>query len=112
MKLTLPWPPSSNRYWRMGQGRIFVSPEARRYKLDIATLARVAGLRPTDKPVKLSFDLYRPRKSGDLSNRIKVLEDALQGTAYISDSQVVEILARRFDDAVNPRVELTISVIN
>jgi Holliday junction resolvase RusA-like endonuclease len=52
--------------------------------------------------------VYRPRKAGDLSNRIKVLEDALNGIAWIDDKQIVEIHARREDDASNPRVEVRI----
>jgi crossover junction endodeoxyribonuclease RusA len=107
--IELPWPPSANRYWRMWQGRMVVSSEARQYKLDVAARARLAGLRPTDNPVCISLDLYRPAKRGDLSNRIKIVEDALQGVAYHDDSQVIELHARRFDDKKNPRVEITIS---
>lgn len=110
-KLTLPYPPSANKYWRMWKGRILVSAEARQYKLDIATLARIAGLRPLDVPVILSLDIYRPAKRGDLSNRIKILEDALQGVAYDDDSQIVEITARRFEDKKEPRVEVTITYL-
>lgn len=109
MKLTLPFPPSANRYWRVWRGRPVVSSEARQYKLDVATLARVAGLRPVEGSVSLTLNIYRPRKAGDLSNRIKVVEDALQGIAYENDSQVVEIIARRHDDAKNPRIEVEIA---
>jgi Holliday junction resolvase RusA-like endonuclease len=108
-KLELPWPPSANRYWRMWNGRMLVSAQARQYKLDVALLARVAGIRtPIEGAVKLMLDVYRPTRIGDLSNRIKVVEDALQGTAYHDDKQIVEIIARRFEDKHRPRVEITI----
>lgn len=85
-----------------------VSGEARQYKLDVAALARVAGLRPVEGEVVITLDVYRPIRRGDLSNRIKIVEDALQGVAYKDDSQIVELTARRFDDKKHPRVEVTI----
>lgn len=109
MRLTLPYPPSSNRYWRTVNGRPIVSAEARLYKQGVRLRALSEGHRkPLACPVVLSLVVYRPRKAGDLSNRIKVLEDALAGIAYENDSQVVEIHARREDDKTNPRVEVRI----
>lgn len=107
--LSLPYPPSANRYWRSFRGTTVVSSEAKQYKRDVALLA--GGTEPFEGDVILCLDVYRARKAGDLSNRIKVLEDALQGIAYIDDKQVVEIHARRFDDARNPRVEVTIKAV-
>jgi crossover junction endodeoxyribonuclease RusA len=106
MKLELPVPPSANVYWRIARGHLIVSEEARQYRRDVALLARKQGLRgpPLAGPVVLSIRWHRARKAGDLSNRIKVLEDALQGLAYRSDDQVVEIHALRLDDASSPRV--------
>lgn len=110
--LTLPYPPSANRYWRQGKnGRVYVSPEAESYKNEVFWLCVKQSLHPFDGDVKLTLDFYRPRKSGDLSNRIKVLEDALQNNAYHDDKQVVEIHARRFDDKRRPRVEVEITEI-
>ena len=108
VKLTLPFPPSSNRYWRKTRdGRVYVSDEAKAYKEEV-------GLK-TNRYAKLNGDLaftatfYRPRKSGDLDNRIKILLDSLQGTIFADDKQIVEIHAYRFDDKENPRVELEIT---
>jgi crossover junction endodeoxyribonuclease RusA len=95
---TLPYPPSANRYWRSFGGHVVVSTEAKQYKASAALMARSSGVIPVDGDVVLHLDVYRPRKAGDLSNRIKVLEDALIGVAYIDDAQVVEIHARRFDE--------------
>ena len=106
--ITLPYPPSANRYWRVFRGRPVTSAEARDYKLEAALRARVAGVKLIEGEVSLSLRVYRPRKAGDLSNRIKVIEDALQGIAYTDDKQVVEIHALRFDDAQNPRIEVEI----
>lgn len=104
MKATLPLPPSSNRYWRVWRGRAVVSTEARAYKLNARLRALSQGMRPVSGPVVLNLVVYRARKAGDLSNRIKVAEDALQGVAYTNDSQVVELHARLEDDPGNPRL--------
>jgi Holliday junction resolvase RusA-like endonuclease len=62
--------------------------------------------------LRLFVDLYRPRKSGDLSNRVKILEDSLQGFCFKNDSQIVELYCRRFDDKANPRVEVRIERVD
>lgn len=113
--LTLPYPPSSNRYWRSvankktGHVMVFVSEEAKSFKRDVAK--RTAGMQPLKCEVVATFRFYRPRRSGDLSNRIKVLEDAMQGTVFYDDKQIVEIHAFRHEDAKNPRVEVEITAL-
>lgn len=114
--LSVGFPPSANRYWRHKvirtakgpQVQTYVSKEAKDYKRDVEEKARAAGIEMVEGDVILRLDVYRPRKAGDLSNRIKVLEDSLQGIAYHDDNQVVQIIARRFDSKENPRVELWI----
>ena len=109
MRLILPYPPSANLYWRTTRrGHTYVSPEAKAYKARVRWLALGARVKPLAGPVSLSLAVYRPRRAGDLSNRIKVLEDALQGVAYADDSQVVELHALRLEDAADPRVEVTV----
>ena len=80
------------------------SGEARAYCKVVAILAR--GIRPTAKPVALTLRWYRGRRSGDLSNRIKICEDSLQGIVYVNDNQIVELHAYRHDDKANPRLEV------
>ena len=108
MTITLPYPPSANRYWRTFNGRIVMSAEARAYKEGVALIARAKGLRPSDGDVTLKLDVFRPQRRGDLDNRIKIVLDALQGVAYYDDKQVIEIHARRFDAGKDARVEVTI----
>lgn len=109
MILSLPYPPSANRYWRIVNGRAVLSAEARQYKRTVALLAKTQKCgKPYDGPVSLTVSIYRPQKRGDLSNRLKVLEDALQGVAIEDDDQVVEIHMRRLDDESNPRAVVTI----
>lgn len=109
--ITLPLGPSSNRYWRHSDGRTYVSEEASAYRTEAGWLAKAAGVECTDQAVAVRLDIYRARKSGDLDNFLKVVLDALRGVAYTDDRQVVKIEARRFDDALNPRVEVWIEAV-
>ena len=115
LRLTLPEPPSANRWWRKWQGRMVLSGEARKYKLLVwgyAMEGRVKGRQLVwDCPLHVSLDWYRGRKSGDLDKRIGVVLDALQGIAYENDSQIVELTARRFDDKDNPRLEVVVTPV-
>lgn len=106
--LTLPVPPSVNRYWRNYNGRTVLSDEALVYKQETALIARTAGVEPLSGDVALTVRFYRARKSGDLDNRLKAIGDALNGIAYLDDKQIVEIHAYRHDDPENPRVEIEV----
>lgn len=112
----LPTPPSANDYWRSvampGAGkksprnpagwgvRVLLSSEAREYKKTVyACFRRQHGLRPMlNGPIELSIVWRRARRAGDVTNRIKVVEDCLQNLAYKNDSQVVRVIAERFDN--------------
>lgn len=115
MKLTLPYPPSTNRYWRFNPkfGSMYVTHEARKYKADLEAIAR-RQLGPRARfpvyrgPVAVSVIVYRPAKRGDLDNTLKVMLDALRGVAFVDDDQVVRITADRADDKANPRAEVLI----
>ena len=108
--LTLPVPPSVNRYWRHiainGQPRTLISEEGREYKRTVAILG--CALSPMRGLVSLAYFVYRPRRSGDLDNYLKGLLDALKGVAFIDDAQVVEIHGYLRDDKANPRVNVII----
>lgn len=108
MKLTLPYPPSVNAYWRQWQGRTLLSSEGRAYKTRAALAAKSQGARPLSGPVAVSLEVYRPRRIGDLDNVLKAVLDALRGVAYHDDRQVVAISAVRADDKANPRVEVEV----
>lgn len=117
MKLTLPLPPLGNRYWRIEVRRagarhyphVYRTDDATNYIRRTAQYAIASGIFPTLKPVSVSIDVYRARRSGDIDGFTKVLLDALQGCAYENDKQVVELHARRFDDKHNPRVEVEVT---
>lgn len=101
--LTLPVPPSANKYWVYTGRRVVTSPEARAYKDEVALLARGDIIRGH---VALNVSVFRPAQRGDLDNYLKIMLDALQGILYENDDQITEIHAFRYDDKDNPRVEL------
>lgn len=113
MTVTLPYPPSTNNLYANVRGRRVLSREGRAYKHAAATLALAAGLRPVDCLVSVTIDLYRPAKRGDIDNSLKSVFDSLTGVAWIDDSQVCEVHARRHDtDKANPRAVVTIVPVN
>lgn len=106
---TLPTPPSANRYWRTFRGRTVVSTEARNYKREVGELASRLGMELIESgDVKFTIHFYRNQASGDLSNRLKVIEDALNGIAYADDKQIAEEHAFRHDDKGNGRIVISV----
>lgn len=56
--------------------------------------------------------VYYPTMRSDLDNALKVLEDCLQHTRTLkNDNKCVKIVAEKFIDKLNPRVEFRIVTI-
>lgn len=111
MKLTLPYPPTANKYWRVFRGRAVKSAEAREYQRQARLLFMVEHCARSvclSGPVAVYVKAYRPRKLGDLDNTLKVALDALKGLAFEDDSQIVAINAERHEDKENPRLEIEV----
>ena len=110
--MTLPLPPSANRYWRHVGSRVLLSKEAREYRQAVSMLAM--GVMGRRKPVtgryRLEIDVYRDLR-GDLANHEKQLHDALEGTVMVNDRDCWELVMRRHLDRKNPRVEVMIEPI-
>jgi len=111
--LVLPYPPTLNNLYatviRKGKPIRIQTSAAKNYKATVALIARAAGYKkPEAGNLMLLLDIYRPRRSGDLSNTIKVIEDGLKGVAFFDDSQILYIIARRFEDKTRPRAEVQI----
>lgn len=106
--MVIPYPPSANRYWRRSGQRIHRSELAVAYCEVVQQLARMRIRGPVSTLVRITADVYRPRAAGDLTNTIKVLEDALKGIVYDDDEQTAEVLFRRWEDPDAPRVQLEV----
>ncbi len=117
--IVLPVPPTSNMYWRARAiwrkgkwvGTIYKTTEAKEYCETVQLLGRRARLVPFPKKVQVVFHMvwYRENMRGDLSNREKCVEDALQGILYMNDRQVTAKHTRWILDKENPRVEVSVT---
>jgi len=102
MRLSLAYPPSTNRLWRHQRGRMVVSAEAQAWKQAAVWQARAVGCPLLAGPVTVDMILHpRLTKAGkasqirlDVDGPIKIALDALQGVAYANDKQVTCLTAR------------------
>lgn len=111
INLTLPYPPSVNSLYATVYGRRVLSANGKGYKAQVLNLCFAFKVKPLKGDLSLKFTAYRPRKSGDLDNLLKIVQDSLKGSGFEDDRQIVEIHAFRFDDKNNPRVEIEIREI-
>ncbi len=111
LKLILPYPPSVNNLYATFRGRRIVSAKGRKFKADIAVLARRQGAKLLDGELSVTFRVFRPKRIGDLDNRLKISQDALKGICFADDKQIIEIHAFRFDDKASPRIEIDLKQI-
>ena len=104
----------------IGNGRMIhnKAAELATWRAMVALAAKQAGCQPIDSPIIISmrFRIKRPKTvkrdlptvPPDLDKQIRSILDALTGTAYIDDSQVVDISATKvYSD--NPGVDIEIS---
>lgn len=119
LELVLDFPPSTNRMWRTTfrgrKPRTYKNPTAVSYSELVATKAQLQclnqGWRPTDQATAVTMRFFFPTRAGDLSNRIKVVEDALNGIAWRDDKQTKEMHLFRELDRTRPRVEILVEVV-
>ncbi|WP_244580745.1 RusA family crossover junction endodeoxyribonuclease, partial [Escherichia coli] len=81
--ITLPWPPSNNRYYRHNRGRTHVSAEGQAYRDNVARIIKNAMLDiGLAMPVKIRIECHMPdRRRRDLDN--------LQKAAFGNDSNLL-----------------------
>ena len=91
---------------RRGKGGQWYTPQSTRaYEEAVGWAARDAGIRnPYQGAVRLEIVLWLPdRRRRDVDNCAKSICDALNGIAYLDDSQIIELTVRRGVDRVRPR---------
>ena len=97
MKITLPWPPSTNTYWRHPTkgplaGRHLVSDAGRKYRAMAQWTAKEQGAKRMDGRLKVEIAASPPdMRRRDLDNTLKALLDALTGVAWSDDSQIDDL---------------------
>jgi len=135
--LILPYPVSSNRYWRTFMPKGFKAPvttlsdEAKAYKRLVSRAAKLAGItKPITGRVEISYVLYPSRPLDyrkrmakdpagwddtvqciDLDNAQKVLLDSLKGVVMEDDKWVRRIVAERAEPDGEARLIVTVTPI-
>jgi Holliday junction resolvase RusA-like endonuclease len=113
IELTLPVPPSVNRIWRRGKGKgMYKTPKAKEYGEAVYAAALTQGVKRVafgeGVPVRYTLTWYRATATGDLSNRLKLLEDSLNGIVWADDKQIVEFHCYRKEAPRKGRIEIII----
>lgn len=71
---------------------IYLSNEAKAYRTKVGRICADAGIKPATQPVAVTLKFYpKDKRVLDADNCAKVAIDAMQGYAYINDSQVDEL---------------------
>jgi Holliday junction resolvase RusA-like endonuclease len=118
--LTLPFPPYTNNLYatitikggpKKGTQVRIPSKESKVFKEQVARICKQQGIRPLAGEVAVNLRIYRPRRVGDIDGSFKATLDSLKTFAYADDAQVAELHAWRFNDKLNPRVEIEIREI-
>lgn len=119
MKIELPYPVSTNIYYRNYRGFMTISKIGRAYKE--AVRKKYSHITPTDDDYMLYIKLHpRMKKDGtafakmiDIDNSLKCMLDSLQGIIYNDDKQIKSILILKHDEPrENGIVELRFKVFN
>jgi crossover junction endodeoxyribonuclease RusA len=114
VKLTIPYPPSTNRYYRNVAGRTLISREGRAYRKRVGAILKAAGVTPQSGPLAIHVELYPPdRRKRDVDNALKSLNDSLQhGGAFHDDSQIVWLLVEKAEVVPGGKVVVRIAERN
>lgn len=110
--ITLPWPPSNNRYYRHNRGRTHISSEGDAYRQAVAQIIKADLLDiQTAVPLKIRIECHMPdRRRRDLDNLQKAAFDALTKAGFwLDDAQVVDYRVVKMPVTKGGKLELTIT---
>ena len=99
-RMTLPWPPSVNHYYRHVGPRTLISRAGREYRTAVCGLLAGGGPRkpPAGGRIALAMDAFPPdRRRRDLDNTLKAVGDSLEHAGVYEDDSQIDLLvvARR-----------------
>ena len=110
--LTLPYPPSNNRYYRHGNGRTYIGEAGEIYRMEVLACRPRTGW-PILGRLAVVIDVY-PKKGPtiDLDNVPKAVLDALQHAhIFANDNDIDDLAIHRHPKDQNPRIQVTIAQI-
>ena len=113
--ISVPWPVSLNRMYRVGKGRVMIHPQAKEYKRRMLRKAMVerwpSKYGVQNVPFASLMVCYMPdQRARDLDNLPKLILDTLQSAGIIDDDKnnQVQLMVKIGVDKENPRVEVAI----
>jgi crossover junction endodeoxyribonuclease RusA len=92
--LTMPWPPSVNKYWRTFQGRMIISAEGRSYRKAVADQVLIQrGAKHYTGKLRVQIEAFRPdNRRRDLDNLLKaVLDGCTHAGVWEDDSNIIDL---------------------
>ncbi|NDJ59425.1 RusA family crossover junction endodeoxyribonuclease [Enterobacteriaceae bacterium 4M9] len=97
-RITLPWPPSNNRYWRHSRGIHYISDWGKRYRKAVIEIISKKQLDQKITPrLKITIHAAPPdHRKRDLDNLPKAVFDALTSAGFwLDDSQIDDMRIKR-----------------
>lgn len=101
IEISLPWPPSSNTYWRRNGGRYFISKKGQEYREYVAKECyALAGIFNPEDRLRLKIKAFPPdRRKRDLDNLFKSVLDSIQAAqVYKDDCQIDKLSIERMPE--------------
>lgn len=114
LDLILPFPPSANRYWRVFQGRVIKSVEAREYQKRVRLIALKHQQAFKKERLRIEIECHPPdKRARDLDNQLKILIDALEyAEVFENDSQIDELFIKRREPVNNGLMKVKILTLS
>jgi len=95
--ISLPWPPSSNTYYRRGRFATYLAPSGRAYKENVAEVISTHYPQlsnPLEGRLAVFLSISAPNKRKvDIDNRIKPVLDALQDAGVYDNDEQIDFLS-------------------
>jgi crossover junction endodeoxyribonuclease RusA len=112
-KAEMPMPPSVNNYWKKHKLGVYLSPEAKRYRQEVALAVRMQRVPEFLGPVIAILELHPNKQRCDLDNYEKGFWDALQlaGVLY-NDCQVSCVLRYWGEPRAERGITLSLAAIS
>lgn len=112
--ITLPWPPSVNRMWRMFRNRWLISKVGREYRKAVAEQIQIQDAAKELKgALRVSITAYRPdNRKRDLDNLYKAVLDSLtHAKVWEDDSQIVD-LRIKWGESIGGYLKVEIEIVD
>lgn len=112
-KILLPLPTSVNASYARNGSSFYKTAKARDWEKEASSMLINYKTKHSLilEPVKIYVDFFFKRDR-DIDGGLKILLDFMQGRLIKNDSQITELIVRKFSDKENPRVEIELETLS